>query len=276
MTDFLTNLVERAFERGPVLQRRRPSLFEAAGNATVNREQVQDSDPQPGVEPALELESADSRRESAFKINQTTSESVSSPNVEYAASTRAVVQPKIAPLEERATRLEASTEELQPERSDLAPHRPIETIVERKIEKSILPAPVDSGAPTRREAQAVVSPALHPPAPSRQVNPVSAVAVETKSTRPATWKKDADAAATPLRPARVPSPRQEPPVVPAFHSSPPAIEQPQPPAPTIQVTIGRIEVRAVTQSPGRPQPARPAQPKLSLEDYLRSRGEGNR
>jgi len=42
-------------------------------------------------------------------------------------------------------------------------------------------------------------------------------------------------------------------------------------APIIRVTIGRVDVRAVTQAP----PARratPPAPKLSLEEYLRSRG----
>lgn len=48
------------------------------------------------------------------------------------------------------------------------------------------------------------------------------------------------------------------------------------PAPTIQVTIGRIEVRA-TPAPKAPVRERPSAPAaLSLEDYLkqRSRGEG--
>ena len=51
---------------------------------------------------------------------------------------------------------------------------------------------------------------------------------------------------------------------------------PQAAPPMISVTIGRIEVRA-TPPPSRPQPApRPRQtaPKISLEDYLRKRSEG--
>lgn len=44
--------------------------------------------------------------------------------------------------------------------------------------------------------------------------------------------------------------------------------------PVIRVTIGRIEVRAAAPAPP-PAPApRPAGPRLSLEDYLRRRGEG--
>ncbi|HEU5330776.1 MAG TPA: hypothetical protein VFU78_21970, partial [Thermomicrobiales bacterium] len=46
-------------------------------------------------------------------------------------------------------------------------------------------------------------------------------------------------------------------------------------APSIQVTIGRVEVRAVpAETPARA--ARPAPPTLSLEDYLRQRNGGRR
>jgi hypothetical protein len=54
--------------------------------------------------------------------------------------------------------------------------------------------------------------------------------------------------------------------------------QPSAPEPTVQVTIGRVEVRAVTP-PAQPQPGlttRPRKPALSLDDYLRRRKEGRR
>jgi hypothetical protein len=45
--------------------------------------------------------------------------------------------------------------------------------------------------------------------------------------------------------------------------------------PTIEVTIGRIEVRAVTPPAPQPQPRqRQAPPKMSLDDYLRAQGGG--
>jgi hypothetical protein len=44
------------------------------------------------------------------------------------------------------------------------------------------------------------------------------------------------------------------------------------PTPTIQVTIGRVEVRAIMPAVPVPEPrARSVEPKLSLDDYLRSR-----
>jgi hypothetical protein len=49
----------------------------------------------------------------------------------------------------------------------------------------------------------------------------------------------------------------------------------QPPAPTIQVTIGRIEVRAEPPQP-LPRRATPAAPRLTLDEYLRQRSGGER
>ncbi len=46
--------------------------------------------------------------------------------------------------------------------------------------------------------------------------------------------------------------------------------------PIIRVTIGRVEVRAIQSSPPAPKSAKPAPPKLSLEDYLHKRERGSR
>jgi hypothetical protein len=46
--------------------------------------------------------------------------------------------------------------------------------------------------------------------------------------------------------------------------------------PVIRVTIGRVEVRAIHPAPLVPKPAKPAPPKLSLEDYLHKRERGSR
>nr|MDQ3744997.1 hypothetical protein [Acidobacteriota bacterium] len=44
----------------------------------------------------------------------------------------------------------------------------------------------------------------------------------------------------------------------------------------IRVTIGRIEVHAVTPPPPTPKPYAPPAPKLSLEEYLRQHNGGRR
>jgi len=63
------------------------------------------------------------------------------------------------------------------------------------------------------------------------------------------------------------------------HTRKAAAEQPaaQKAAPTIRVTIGRIEVRAVVPAPPTPRPAaEPRMPALPLDQYLKQRGEGRR
>jgi hypothetical protein len=57
-----------------------------------------------------------------------------------------------------------------------------------------------------------------------------------------------------------------------LQSQPDQLEAPAPP--TINVTIGRVEVRASAPAK-RAESARPAAPKLSLEEYLRGRSRGN-
>jgi hypothetical protein len=46
--------------------------------------------------------------------------------------------------------------------------------------------------------------------------------------------------------------------------------------PVVRVTIGRIEVRAISQPPPPPRSARPAAPRLSLDEYLASQAGRNR
>lgn len=89
--------------------------------------------------------------------------------------------------------------------------------------------------------------------------------------------KPADSAAAPGMPQVVvphqvrlaPRPVSLPPIAPAASAKPSA-------APTIQVTIGRIEVRATPPAPATPRkaPSKPAA--MSLEDYLKQRSEGRR
>lgn len=61
--------------------------------------------------------------------------------------------------------------------------------------------------------------------------------------------------------------------VPSHQAEPPLTEQrSSPAAPTIRVTIGRVEVRAVMPAQPAPRPARhKPSPSLSLEDYLKQR-----
>jgi hypothetical protein len=55
----------------------------------------------------------------------------------------------------------------------------------------------------------------------------------------------------------------------------PSEAPPQPPGPTIEVTIGRIEIRATVAPAASRRRREPAAPALrSLDDYLRAAGRG--
>lgn len=56
----------------------------------------------------------------------------------------------------------------------------------------------------------------------------------------------------------------------------PSVAPPEAESPVIRVTIGRIDVRAVSPPAPAPKRSRPPAPRMSLEDYLRSRSRGER
>ncbi|HEX2209176.1 MAG TPA: hypothetical protein VHG93_15960, partial [Longimicrobium sp.] len=74
-------------------------------------------------------------------------------------------------------------------------------------------------------------------------------------------------------PSAAPSVVMVQPVVRAAPLPPAVAEEAEAPAPVIEVSIGRIEVRA-TQAPASPAPVRRAPSTLSLDDYLQRRGGG--
>lgn len=79
-----------------------------------------------------------------------------------------------------------------------------------------------------------------------------------------------------IRPAKIPPAAAAAPAKSATARSAASAERAEmPPAPQIQVTIGRVEVRAVAPTVA-PAPRAKRDPGLSLENYLQRRAEGGR
>jgi hypothetical protein len=145
------------------------------------------------------------------------------------------------------------------------------------VERLIAPAPAlavthaETG-PIEKVVERIVTPAVHP-APATSV-PAHVTAPPRSAPAPVVVTPPPRSAPAPV----IVKPRVAP--APAALASAQAPTQPEPatpePAPIIQVTIGRIEVRA-TPPPSQPaRGARPAGPALSLDEYLRSRSGGSR
>lgn len=151
---------------------------------------------------------------------------------------------------------------------------PVETIVERKVEKPVPAVRSVQPLEEKTEKPAVVAPPSPHPVrpivvPTIKRDPTS----ETRVPRDASQQREADvAAARPAQlatpPVLLPLPR---PPLPVVRSQSVIVREAPPPAPTIQVTIGRIEVRATHSSSVTPNKAASKPAAMSLEDYLRSR-----
>jgi hypothetical protein len=101
-------------------------------------------------------------------------------------------------------------------------------------------------------------------------------APETMSPTPAAPSPAPAAPSTVQRPTAILLPSLRPAPAPLLAPSLPTPDKPAPPPaaaePVIQVTIGRVEVRAAAPpaSPPPPRPA-PAPPRMTLDEYLRAR-----
>jgi hypothetical protein len=306
MSDLLASLVDRALDRAPVLRRRQPTLFEPVVEAAFReRSQFGNAAPLPEEETLVERAPSPGQRKSDPTGNPSPFPAPSSPLEEFQPQhakpgpKRQRRAPDVNPLRENdrenarggsvptATVTESPANpiarEEQPSRGvmpraiakqeeiTVAAQRLIETIVERRVEREIIsehlgdtsaieeahsfagqltsrdPSRDHEGEPVKLPLKAEVKP-LSPPK-------------EEMISKPLTQKK--------------PAPRRDTaPVIRAVSRIESTRALPQPTPPTIHVTIGRVEVRATPQATARPLAARPTTPRMSLEDYLRSRGEG--
>lgn len=256
MSDFLTSLVGRSLPSAdPMaagrLRPRLPYLFEA----TVDHATVWAGERQPG-------------RDEAEVSN-------SAPN----------------PMASRSRRLTRDVAQgtgegsFHPQRVDLASLNPS---ANRPMLNTIVPPEAQTTArvPARiaNQISSGMTETLHPTKVSmeRDQGPDPAIKVTTlrASTRRESTRDDVRSiiprlAPTPPAPT---TPRGEPPGL-SEAGNPPGLERhpdsPSPP-PSIRITIGRIDVRAVSPSPPSARPSMSPRPQLTLDDYLRQRNEGRR
>ena len=237
MSDFLSNLIERALGRAPVLERRRPAIFEPAWA---------------GEEFHLLDRSEEEPRE--------------------AASFPELPRRTPAPGPERPASLAREKETVRP----IIP-RAVRLTEEQSIEAVKTSAPLGSPNESREEnakppeADRRTTPA---PAPLRVVERVLEREIVARPSPARPTSHERATVLTPvssLRPAARESQRE---ILPIQKTEAPAAGASVPPP--IQITIGRLEIRASTPAPSPAPRRRIVAPRLSLDAYLQARSRGNK
>jgi hypothetical protein len=282
--NLFASLVDRALGRAPVLQRRRPTVFEPAKNAVLA---TRDTDLLREEQSYAEAENPIPRETKVVRSDPDETR-VTSPTERVSGNTSTVTPkanditiveaqpafkasaPEANEDDESQTNLPIRDQTLTQESPQqlataptLSPLSPsLDTIVEAKSEPQVVlqkPAdesPLDEVDLTGEAPENVVPSIVNNVVVLR---PASEQTDETLLLRPTTQR----------RPTRQQAHRS------AHARSQSQSDQLETPTlPTINVTIGRVEVRASAPSK-RAESARPSAPKLSLEEYLRGRSRGN-
>lgn len=280
---YLARLVERVAPTEPTLRRRQPALFESAHPALVEpvAEPVGTGMLRRDAAPVLaELAVAPRPTHTVPAPVRTPAQLPSRPpqDEQPSANARATTVPHEAPRVDSTIRImrDGALARPVPARSPTA-FAPTPTALRPA---SPPPAPPDAARARRRpalERETVVPPrrAAEPPAvaPVAHKRPVARADTVTTPAPPKSTAAPAAPAATPPRPPPPPAfaPRNT-----ARRQAATALQPAPRPAvrelPPIEVTIGRIEVRAVAGAPGAPRGTPNATPRLSLDEYLRDRG----
>lgn len=241
MSDYLTRLAARALGQAEVVQPRLPSLFEAVPPAGLDEHVVRDAPPS-DVEPHRSPHDMTAHR----RIEESERQGDES---EHRARVASRARPAVDDL----------------------PRSPVEAAA-RAVDSAPATARArDDAAPAARGRQAPKYDA------ERDVeHPQSAPGPRERE------QADARQQAAPARKRQdAARERREPEVAPRMAGSRPAVVVERPArgdAPSVRVTIGRVEVRAIAPPPPRPALARPRSPvpRLSLDEYVRLRDEGKR
>lgn len=267
MSDYLTNLVARSVGSTSVLRPRLRSWFEpVASGEPLNAETL--------MEPRIAEQPA---HESNTPVNLASAQpALTAPSDDATITLDATIRPlparPFATL--RPIQVDHFPVAVTPRFTSAPPDQTVAPMTKTSVQPPpVLRAPIDSAALAERKQVARQNEAT----PTR--NAANAASVEPKESMlmlpsvAETSASAADASAleqTPIvarpRIARRQAERS------VLHSS--SVNEPtSAPAPTVQVTIGRIEVRANVAAPAAPK-ARSKPATQSLDDYLRSRDHG--
>ena len=304
MTDLLASLVDRALERTPVLQRRQPTLFEPVAGAAFGKQSQSENEASLEEQETVIESRPDSEGQKHFVSNASQETPLSVPHqdpesqrLETRPADRRLVphspQPQndrddirpesvfTVPVKEPAkvvSREEPPSRELKPpayarpEEITVAPSRLIETIVERRVDREIIKEP-STEKPAIKEARTFAHPDTQPKPSREDDGPQSKQPLKAHGKQLTTPKEQTTIKS--LTQKKPPPRRESAPIVRALSRAASKAPPKQPTPPTIHVTIGRVEVRATAPAAVKSRGAQPVAPKLSLEDYLRSRSEGN-
>jgi hypothetical protein len=267
---FLHRLIERTLGEAPVIAPRRASRFEPAG---------------PGAEPyvatlkAAERETVTAAGPPAPVLEPRVVHHVQRIEPGIPRHTVSAQRPPIVPREVRASAIEPPVPpqmtQLSP-RADMPPSPaatapPVTVLVDRRTEASPLPRETIVRERIERSVETQTI--------ERQLEHLQESRIERVERFESTIERRPSVAARPPSPADarpqstpvLPSAPEQPSLRPAIVQ--PRVASPEPtPAPTIHVTIGRVEVRTSTPTaPERASKPRSREPKLGLEEYLKQR-----
>jgi hypothetical protein len=269
MADFLSSLLARSLGAAEVLQPRRASLFET-GLVTGPRTEALDEPPVVEEEPPMVVlrgvRRMATRAIESVAAPPATVESTHeahSPRIPVASEAQREVSERIRPtMTTPRPELAARGPEGPPPRVPLPPRaRADESRPARP------PRPLDSEVPRQTGAHFPVhvearrSPADPPTSAYQSASEMLSAGTASLSPRPL---------ATPAAIIVRPRPAAHPGLAVPDQMKSASLE------PTIHVTIGRIEVRAIPAAPAPPAKGRPASPVMTLDEYLRERTKRSR
>lgn len=270
MGNFLNNLAARSFAPGSGIRPRTASLFEPADAVPDHGNLINET------EAVTEIENDTAGPDEKTETNPVTRRKPRPASLLAAAQPERPPVPELVKIEEQQHALPPSAAQRDP----VAPPQPMLGTVhaeERAVPLKPMPSPSAQAeppalTPARVRSQPVEREHVHPEA----AMPGRLAVTEVSRARPQLHHKE-DATARLTNPVNRPLTAALPPSSNNARAHKPAVrtlDRPHPQSePSIQVTIGRVEVRAEISSQAARRTERASSPVMSLEEYLRRRNK---